>query len=525
MRFLASLLSTIALRMVRWMAVSLSLLVCCAPSNLQSQTKEQFRPTIPKVWDDTIMKDLEIPLAKAEYSPQPVPESFYYQIPEKQIYKSYAVYDPAHEPKGYIEWLRSREPEIEWDSGKLKTREDWVRAGEAVFDAPTASGSIMLTKERLENIEDLYVRRSDFLSAVQPSLSADGILPFFRYVVRKKGAIEVGILSCGMCHTRVMPDGNVLKGAQGNFPFDKAMAFALRSGGSYAIALNRKLVRLLWFTPWLEPDFFAGLEQKNSEELAKPLADHPGGVITRHRSGPWAPIQVPDLIGVEARKYLDHTGLQLNRGSVDLMRYAALNQGGDDLSNFGGFVPISELAGPNLNPKALRRYSDEQLFALALYLDSLQPPPNPNPFDATAAVGKTVFERERCARCHTPPLYSNNSLTPAVGFQIPPDHRERYDIMDIRIGTDPTLAIQTRRGTGYYKVPSLRGVWYREYFGHSGSCKTLEDWFDLARLQDEYIPTGARLYGAKTQAVKGHEFGLRLSTSDKRALIAFLRTL
>jgi hypothetical protein len=471
------------------------------------------------------MKDLEVPLARAEYSPRPVPESFYYQVPVRLIYKSYPVYHPDREPNGYIEWLRSREPEIDWDISKLKTKEDWIRAGETVFDAPLAYGSIMITKERLANIEDLYVRKPAFFSAVQPPVSADGVLPFFRYVVRKKGVIDVGILSCAMCHTRVMPDGRVVKGAQGNFPFDKAMAFAIRLGGSDVIALNRKLVRLLWFTPWVETAFFAGLEQKDYEAVSRPLADHPGGVLTRHRSGPWAPLQVPDLIGASQRKYLDHSGLQQNRDSADLMRYAALNQGGDDLSNFGGFVPASEFAGPALNPKMLQRYSDEQLFALVQYLDSLRPPPNPNSFDATAAAGKSVFEREGCAGCHAPPLYSNNMLTPAVGFQIPVEHRKRFEILDIVLGTDPALTMQTRRGTGYYKVPSLRGIWYREYFPHSGSCKTLEDWFDPARLREDYVPTGARPYGVNTQAIKGHEFGLRLSTADRKALITFLRTL
>src|SRR5262249_24060549 len=154
---------------------------------------------------------------------------------------------------------------------------------------------------------DLYVRKPGFFSAVQPPLSGDGVLPFFRYVIRKKGVIDVGVLSCAMCHTRVMPDGRVLKGAQGNFPFDKAMAFAIRSGGSDVIALNRKLVRLLCFTPWAETAFFAGLEQKDYEAVARPLADHPGGVMTRHRSGPWAPLQVPDLIGASQRRYLDHS--------------------------------------------------------------------------------------------------------------------------------------------------------------------------------------------------------------------------
>jgi hypothetical protein len=53
----------------------------------------------------------------------------------------------------------------------------------------------------------------------------------------------------------------------------------------------------------------------------------------------------------------------------------------------------------------------------------------------------------------------------------------------------------------------------------------LEDWFDLARLRDDYVPTGFVGYGVKTRAVKGHEFGLKLSPEDKTALIAFLRTL
>ena len=33
------------------------------------------------------------------------------------------------------------------------------------------------------------------------------------------------------------------------------------------------------------------------------------------------------------------------------------------------------------------------------------------------------------------------------------------------------------------------------------------------------------IYKSKTQAVKGHQFGLQLSAEDKRALIAFLKTL
>ena len=108
---------------------------------------------------------------------------------------------------------------------------------------------------------------------------------------------------------------------------------------------------------------------------------------------------------------------------------------------------------------------------------------------------------------------------------MPEDHKTKYEILPVVVGTDPTLALGSRRGTGYYKVPSLRGVWYRGPFEHSGSVATLEDWFDLRRLGDDYIPTGFKGFGVKIRAVKGHQFGLQLPADEKKALIAFLKTL
>jgi hypothetical protein len=69
--------------------------------------------------------------------------------------------------------------------------------------------------------------------------------------------------------------------------------------------------------------------------------------------------------------------------------------------------------------------------------------------------------------------------------------------------------MRTRKGTGYYKVPSLKGVWYRGPLHHAGAVRSLEEWFDPAR----------------TGAVPGHPFGLGLAAGDRGALIAFLRTL
>ena len=126
--------------------------------------------------------------------------------------------------------------------------------------------------------------------------------------------------------------------------------------------------------------------------------------------------------------------------------------------------------------------------------------------------------------CHTPPLYTNNKLIPVDGFIVPPEHKQKYDILDIRIGLDSYLTLNTRRGTGYYKVPSLAGVWMRVALEHNGSVTSLEDWFDPRRLRDDYVPNGFR-GPDKTRSVRGHEFGLSLSPPDTKALIAFLRTL
>ena len=189
------------------------------------------------------------------------------------------------------------------------------------------------------------------------------------------------------------------------------------------------------------------------------------------------------------------------------MRYAAMNQGADYLANFAGFIPADAPRFTHLPPPETQsRCGDEQLYALALWIYSLKPPPNPNKFDAVAARGQTVFGREHCATCHTPLLYSNNKLTPAPGFQVPVEHLKTYDILPLSVGTDPALTMRTRRGTGYYKVPSLKGPWYRDMYPHDGSCATLEDWFDPRRLRDDYVPTGFRGYQVEKRAVPGHEF-------------------
>ena len=499
------------------------------------EVASQNQPNIPVAWDNARLSEQILPSPRVEYSPKHVSAEYYYSIPIRTIYKSYPVYHPDWEPEGYFEELQKLEPVILWDdkevSPKLETETDWIAAGELVFHSPLFLGKGHFSPS---GHSELVVRDRDWYDVVKPMVSAEGKIPYYEYVIQEKGKVMLGEMACAQCHSRVMPDGTVLKGAQGNAPISETLAYALNNPHPNPSARNiAKLVqKMMYHVPWdIEGVDLPIVEDLSLSEIAEYHRRMPPGVIGRDSTHAAAPVQVPDLIGIKDRRYLDRTGLQRHDNIGDLMRYSATNQGGDGLSSFGGFYPDGVFSKDGKLPDdpaklVSGRYSDEQLYALAKYLYSLRPPENPNPFNELAKRGKQVFEKERCARCHKPPHFTNNMLVPAPGFEVPEDHPAKDDIRSRGIGTDGNLTLKTRRGTGLYKVPSLKGVWYRSMFGHSGWCATLEDWFDPARRGDNYVPTGwTGPPGSDHYTVPGHRYGLDLDPEDKRALIAYLKTL
>lgn len=472
-----------------------------------------FHPQIPKTWTDVAVAKLEVPLANRK-SPVHVSEQAYYQIRTRTIYKSYPVYHPRNAPVGYLEWLKRQEPEAAFDPSKLKTREDWLKAGELVFNAPVSFGAVFFSAAD--------VRDPEFFAKTGMLVAKDGTIPFARWVVRRKGEVELGSMGCNTCHTRVLSDGNVVPGAQGNNPGDRQGAWMLRR--AIGAAADAKLLeRVRGFAkqfevPGLQDDLNGKAQSMSLDQLIAAGEAIPPGVTARSHTSMFVPPQIPDLIGVQERRFLDHTGLVRHNSIGDLMRYSTLVQDTIGLARHSDSEPLPDM-------KKATRYSDEQLYALALYIYSLQPPTNPNPMNSEALRGRKIFQSAGCASCHTPPLYTNNKLVPVDGFTPSSDDKTRFDIPERSVGTDPRYALQTRKGTGYYKVPSLKGVWYRSPLEHNGSVATLEEWFDPARLRKDYVPTGYAGPDGSTRSVQGHTFGLELSRTDRQALIAFLRTL
>ncbi len=482
--------------------MNLTTAILCLSAISQLPAPAQFRPAIPKTWDEAELETWTIPPREPGVYTVHVSASHYYAIPDSPIYRSYPIYRPSQEPPGYMDWLKAQEPQIAFDPSRLKSEADWIAAGKLVFEYSVDGHD-----------PDLDVRNPDWYGKLKVRLTRDGIVPGRRYVIRKKGIVEVSGQSCSTCHSRVMPDGTLVNGAQTTFPLERENAWRVR--------MEAHNLNGLFFPNWDKFTLADGVMENNMEEYARALEAIPPGVNMRTGVSVLTPPKVADLIGVKDRKYLDLIGRVQHRNIGDMMRYAAFGTGQTAFYSSQKILPAWIVP----NPSSQTRLSDEQAFALALYIYSLEPPPNPNRFDEVATRGQNVFKQEGCVLCHTPPLYTNNMLTLAGDFEPQPEARAKYEILDVRVGTDSRSSMRSVRGTGYYKVPSLKGVWYRGPFEHNGSVATLEDWFDARRLRDDYVPTGFVGYGLRTRAVKGHEFGLQLSVPDKQALIAFLKTL
>lgn len=151
----------------------------------------------------------------------------------------------------------------------------------------------------------------------------------------------------------------------------------------------------------------------------------------------------------------------------------------------------------NLSPRS----APPAVIALvAAYLRQLPLPPAAPPARGAArlvAAGAAVFART-CQRCHAPPAYTTGEI-----------------VAQSELGTDFTRvsAVLPNSSEGY-KIPSLLRISRSAPYLHDGSLPTLEALLDLQ--------TPSRLQRPQTA---GHRFGLSLPPGERRALLAFLRTL
>ena len=476
----------------------------------------------PRIWDDAALAEWATPVATLNVRPAHYSSAEYYSVPAENL-RTYPVYHPDAEPPGYWEELKKKKPEPLVDASKMRSTADWVVAGERAF----------------REVDNFWSRTDDaalIAQARDPKTFqgvfrlADGTAFGPRWVVTPEG-VRLSSPACSACHFTVRTDDTVeFAGPRGPRPAGSppliprglgviaaGAPLAMQrfySGDSRAMAVWR-----MWTVPWAPDQRIETRREAGDRELQGLAAGDPG-VFNRPHGSPFYATKIPDLHILRYSRYLDATGTHRLRGPEDAARYAAFITGADSME-FGPHRILTDA-----QRRVRFRYADEVLYAIGIYLMSLEP--RKNPASAAADVlarGEQVFRREGCVTCHVPPDYTSGRLTLAEGWSPPANHPNRGDIANISVGTDPGLALKTRKGTGFYKIPSLRGVWYRPRLLHDASVTRLEEMFDPARTSPEYEPKGWNPPGVTKRAVPGHVFGLSLNVDDRGALLAFLRSL
>jgi hypothetical protein len=241
-----------------------------------------------------------------------------------------------------------------------------------------------------------------------------------------------------------------------------------RTGSNGTIVLGASNDALDFGRLVVEAPPFEPLTRDDARE-ARFLAWGPGRVDVTTADGS-EPLHVPDLRAVRFERHLQQSGAVIQRDVTSLaVRLETLIVTSHD----GAIRPPREVA-----------------IGLALYLWSLGDAlPAPPPAERNGR-GALVFEKA-CGKCHEGDALAGG-LVPAS-----------------KIGTDPAAARSPDRGTGAYRITSLRGLGSRRTLMHDASVRGVDDLLDPARLRE-------------TPPRAGHRYGLDLAPHDRAALTQWL---
>jgi len=281
-------------------------------------------------------------------------------------------------------------------------------------------------------------------------LQQDEAFVGLRIFEQDSGQLAVGN-SCAQCHAGRDPDGEI-------------------TGSLANKDMNIGAIRLL--TLGLTPGELPPELESSAEGDLDRLGPGRGDVQS---DGTFNPFAFPDLGGIADMPLLHHNA-NWSQGGVATMAVRCET------------LFITASGRRHRIPRVLS-------WALAEYYHSLPPPPpefSGSDIPEGAARGAELFDAEGCADCHVPPLYSSDQ--PIAASQV---------------GTDSAATDSRVRGTGSYRIASLRGVAWTAPYLHHGVVASLEDMLDSARLEEH----------------PGHEFGQQLQQQDKEDLISFLKTL
>jgi cytochrome c peroxidase len=138
--------------------------------------------------------------------------------------------------------------------------------------------------------------------------------------------------------------------------------------------------------------------------------------------------------------------------------------------------------------------------ATSRYDKNLKDPVN-NPLSTDEKDGLAIFE-QKCASCHAPPLFTDNSY-------------RNNGLDEVFVDSGRFFITNINSDMGKFKVPSLRNVELTYPYMHDGRFETLENVLN-------HYSTGIKQSATLDLSISN---GISLSNTEKSKLIAFLKTL
>jgi hypothetical protein len=360
----------------------------------------QAPAAVPRIWDDAALVDWATPVAALNVRPAHYSSAEYYSVPADNL-RTYPIYHPDSEPPGYWKELNSKKPEPLVDLSKIRSTADLIAAGERAF----------------REVDNFWSRTSDpaLIAQARDPRSFEGVFKLPdgtafgpRWVVTADG-VQLSSPACSACHFTARADGTVaFAGPRGPRPPGSPPLLPRGLGivaAGAPLAMERFYVGdprpaaawRMWTVPWAPDDRIENSRNAAKGDLQQLAAGDPG-VFNRPHGSPFYATKIPDLHILRYSRYLDATATHRLRGPEDAARYAAFITGADPM-DFGPHRILTE------SQRHIRfRYADEVLYAIRIYLMSLEPPKNPNPAKADVlARRERVFQREGRVNCRAPP--------------------------------------------------------------------------------------------------------------------------
>ena len=104
-------------------------LVGCVLGTTRSDSQRR-NPDVPTTWDDAALADWATPVAGLNVRPTHMTAQEYYALPTENV-RTYPVYVPGHEPRGYWEMLQRIGPKPLIEPDARWTDADWIDRGPA----------------------------------------------------------------------------------------------------------------------------------------------------------------------------------------------------------------------------------------------------------------------------------------------------------------------------------------------------------------------------------------------------------